>query len=114
MLDSPVLTDAALDMADELILKVSRRACNVDPLETDVEKELRDRLSKWRRRAPQVYWNRMKKDTLLQSAEEAAAKRAAGRMVGQAWPTPNSMRGVEPSTNYRLAEALRRKTDGTL
>lgn len=114
MLDSPVLTDMAIDTAEELIQKISKRARNVDPLEPDVEAELRDRLAKWKRRAPQVYWNRMKKDTLLQSAEEAAAKRAAGRIVGQAWPTPNSMRGVEPSTNYRLAEALRRKINGTL
>ncbi|SOC45563.1 helicase-like protein [Rhizobium subbaraonis] len=114
MLDSPVLNDSALDAAEELILKVGKRAKDVDPLETDVETELRERLNRWRRRAPQVYWNEYKKDTLLQSAEAAAAKRAAGRVVGQAWPTPNSMRGVEPSTNYRLAEGLRRKTDGTV
>nr|WP_234915324.1 helicase-related protein [Rhizobium rhizogenes] len=114
MLDSPVLNEAAIDAAEDLILKVSTRARNVDPLETDVEAELRDRLNRWRRRAPQVYWDGFKKDSLLQSAEAAAAKRAAGRFVGQAWPTPNSMRGVEPSTNFRLTEGLRRKPDGTL
>ncbi|WP_170965809.1 helicase-related protein [Rhizobium sp. S9] len=112
MLDVPVLTNSAIDSAEDLILKVSERARNVDPLETDVESELRDRLNRWRRRAPQVYWDRYRKDPLLQSAEAAAAKRAAGRVVGQAWPTPNSMRGVEPSTNFRLTEGLRRKTDG--
>ncbi|WP_164833141.1 helicase-related protein [Sinorhizobium meliloti] len=112
MLEVPVLTDSAINRAEELILKVSERARNVDPLETDVEAELRDRLNRWRRRAPQVYWDQFRKDPLLQSAEAAAAKRAAGRVVGQAWPTPNSMRGVEPSTNFRLTEGLRRKTDG--
>ncbi len=54
MLHVPVLTDSAIDSAEDLILKVSERARNVDPLETDVESELRDRLNRWRRRAPQV------------------------------------------------------------
>lgn len=113
MLQVPVLNDAAIDAAEVLIAQVALRAGRVDPLETDVEQELRDRLNRWVRRDPRRYWHRSN-DTLLQSAEEAAAKRAAGRIVGQAWPTPNSMRGVEPATHYRLTEGLRKKaTDGT-
>jgi hypothetical protein len=81
-------------------------------LETAVGDELRERLQRWVRRSPQEYWNRFAKDSLLQGAEEAAAKRASGRNVGQAWPTPNSMRGVEPSINYRLAEVLKARADG--
>ncbi len=112
MLQSPALDDQAIDRARELIERVAARAARVDSMETDVRSELQDLLKKWIRRAPKEYWNRFVKDTLLQGAEEAAAKRASGRSVGQAWPTPSSMRGVEPSTNYRLAEVLRARTDG--
>lgn len=111
MLDYPVLDDAVIAQAKKLISDVAERARAIDPLETDVESELRERLKRWRRREPAVYWDKYKKGTLLQAAEEAAAKRAAGRSVGQAWPTPNTMRGVEPGTHYRLAEALRKKDD---
>ncbi|WP_064994689.1 helicase-related protein [Mesorhizobium sp. WSM1497] len=111
MLQLPVMNDPAIDKARDLIALVAARAARVDPLETDVGKELNDRLSRWLRRDPQQYWNRFSRDSLLQSAEEAAAKRAAGRIIGQAWPTPNSMRGVEPATHYRLAEVLKRRDD---
>lgn len=106
-LGSPALDDDSIRIAEELIVQVAQRAQRIDPLETDVENELRERLARWRRRAPQQYWSRYPKTSLLQSAEYAAALRAAGRVVGQAWPTPNTMRGVEPSTNYRLTERLK-------
>lgn len=109
-LGSPALDDASIAAAEQLIEKVAARARRVDPFEADVEAELRQRLARWIRRAPQQYWNDRSKTSLLQSAEKAAALRAAGRIVGQAWPTPNTMRGVEPATNYRLAEALRSRT----
>jgi ATP-dependent helicase YprA (DUF1998 family) len=112
MLERPMLDDAAIEATRRLIDKVADRAARVDSMETDVGDELRELLKKWIRRAPQEYWNRFVKDTLLQGAEEAAAKRASGRTIGQAWPTPNSMRGVEPSTNFRLAEVLKVRTDG--
>jgi hypothetical protein len=106
-LNSPVLDDASLAAAEDLIVRVADRARRVDRFETDVETELRERLARWVRRAPQQYWSKYPKTSLLQSAELAAALRASGRIIGQAWPTPNSMRGVEPAAIYRLAEALR-------
>lgn len=109
-LNSPVLDDDSIAAADRLIVKVAERAQRVDPFETDVEDELRERLARWIRRAPKQYWSRYAKTSLLQSAEEAAALRASGRIVGQAWPTPNTMRGIEPATNYRLIEGLRSRT----
>lgn len=109
MLESPVLTQDAEDEALLLIERIAARAAAVDPLETDVRDELLDRLRRWRRRAPRFYWrNRDPASSLLQSAEEAAARRASGRSPGSAWPTPNTLRGVEPATPYRLAERLRR------
>jgi hypothetical protein len=111
-LASPVLDDASLAAAGGLIDRIAARARRVDPLETRVEEELRERLARWVRRAPQQYWSRFPKTSLLQSAERAAALRASGRTVGQAWPTPNTMRGVEPATPYRLIEHLRVTSDG--
>jgi hypothetical protein len=108
MLDSPDLNDDARDVAEDLIDRIAARAARIDPLETEVKDELLDRLRKWVRRKPQYYWSR-RTPSLLQAAEEAAAKRAAGRAIGQAWPTPNTMRGVEPATPFRLTERLRQR-----
>lgn len=109
-LNSPILDDNSLEAAEVLITKIADRARRVDQFETDVEKELTERLARWVRRAPQQYWSQYPKTSLLQSAELAASLRASGRIVGQAWPTPNSMRGVEPATIYRLVEGLKRRS----
>ncbi|MCQ9617977.1 helicase-related protein [Paenalcaligenes niemegkensis] len=111
MLSAPVLNDEAIAAAEALIERISERAARVDKFETDVRAELQARLNRWIRRAPQHYWSFASSESLLQGAEQAAARRAAGRSIGQAWPTPNSMRGVEPATPYRLAEGLRRTAD---
>lgn len=108
MLDSPVLTDDAIDAARDAIARISERARRIDPLETDVRAELEQRLERWLRRAPAAYWDmRNEAASLLQGAEEAAAKKASGLTLGQAWPTPNTMRSVEPATPYRLTERLK-------
>jgi hypothetical protein len=109
MLDDPSWRDEAIDRARELIERVAERAARIDPGEVDVHDELNRRLDAWIRRAPDRYWQKRgsRDASLMQSAEEAAAKRAAGKVVGQAWPTPNSMRGVEPATPYRLVNRLR-------
>lgn len=109
MLENPKWSDASIDRARELIDLVAARASRIDADERDVREELGRRLDAWIRRAPEIYWKKKgsRSSSLMQSAEEAAAKRATGRVVGQAWPTPNSMRGVEPATPYRLAPGLR-------
>ncbi len=108
MLNTPVLTAEAETRARLLIDLIVDRAQRIDPLETSVRAELESRLLRWKRRAPVDYWRyRHPATSLLQGAEEAAAKRAAGRSIGQAWPTPNTMRGVEPSSPFRLTEHLK-------
>ncbi len=106
MLTNPDLDDDALDAAEVLIGQVAERARRIDPLETDVEDELLERLRRWKRRKPAMYWAQPSQ-SLMQAAEFAAARRAAGRAIGQAWPTPNTMRGVEPATPFRLTERLK-------
>ena len=107
-LRSPVLDDPSIARAEDLITEVAARARRVDLFEIDVETELRERLRRWIRRAPQQYMSKFPATSLLQSAERAAALHASGRSIGQAWPTLSSMRGVEPATNYRLVEGLRK------
>lgn len=112
MLDSPHMGDDEEDEAMDLIDLIVERAKRVDPEETAVQKELERCLDKWRARSPKVYWSDYKGgESLLQSAERAAARRAAGRDTGAAWPTLNSMRTVEAGTPFRMAPVLRAKDD---
>lgn len=108
MLDKPDPFPADRKPIENLIDRISERAKRIDELEVDVKAELIAKLDSWIRRSPQHYWWKANV-SLLQSAEEASAKRASGRVVGQAWPTPNSLRAVEPATPFRLAERLRGK-----
>lgn len=108
MLDRPSLHDAARRRASDLIERIVERAARIDPEETEVRGELEARLARWIARAPDSYWNDYKeKDSLLQSAERAAWKKALGREAGKAWPTLNSMRSVEADTPFRMAPVLR-------
>src|SRR5690606_23786005 len=110
MLDSPRMDDDAEDVAMALVDLIAERAHRIDPEETSVRKELERCLNLWRARAPSVYWSDFKVgQSLLQSAERAAARRAAGYGPGSAWPTLNSMRTVEAGTPFRMASALKAK-----
>lgn len=112
MLDSPHMDDAAEETALKLIDKIVERANRIDPEETGLRKELERRLDSWRARSPEVYWSEFKGNkSLLQSAERAAARRAAGRDAGAAWPTLNSMRSVEAGTPFRMAPVLKGRSD---
>jgi ATP-dependent helicase YprA (DUF1998 family) len=102
----PVLDAATITAAEGLIDKIATRAACIDPQETQVRADLIKLLRRWIARAPAHYWTRHN-TSLLQSDAEAAAKRATGRAIGAAWPTPTSMRGVEPASPYRLAEYLK-------
>jgi hypothetical protein len=108
MLDSPQMTDAQIEAAGEAVDEIASRAAAIDPAERRVRRELERGLADWEARQPSIWWNdRKPRQTLLQSAERAAALRALGRGVGDAWPTMNNMRSVEPSVRFRLAEWLK-------
>lgn len=110
MLDKPDLDGIPEAALAAIIDDIVGRADTIDPSETSVRGELDDRLDKWRMRSPSTYWNdRQSRGSLLQSAERAATQRALGRWPGDAWPTLNNMRNVEPSVMFRLAEALRER-----
>ena len=115
MLDSPRIDDEAEQAAMDIIDRIVERAKRIDPEETAVRAELegnRRGLDGWIARAPVDYWvDKKEGKSLLQSAERAAARRAAGRDAGAAWPTLNSMRTVEAGTPFRMAPVLRAKDD---
>jgi hypothetical protein len=107
MLDFAQLDAAASAAALSLIDVIVSRARDIDPEETAVRNELLRLLDIWQRRSPRSYWNRKVTASLLQDAERAATMLAMGRLPGDAWPTLNNMRSVEPSTRYRLLERLK-------
>ncbi len=106
-LSHPKFDDEALHAALSFIDYIVERARRIDPEENDVRTELERCLGAWKRRKPESYWHRNTRISLLQDAERAAMLRTIGRMPGEAWPTLNSMRDVEPSTRFKLAEWLR-------
>lgn len=112
--DPPVIKPEMMGDVDEIISYIVNRANNVDPDERAVERELRRLADTWVHRNKSYYWNRNSPNkSLLQDAERAAALRAYGRRVGEAWPTMNNLRSVEPSSRFRLAEHLSdRNRDG--
>ncbi len=108
MASQPDLTAASDSELQAVRDWIRDRATSVDPEETLVAAELDALLEEWRRRGPSFYWQDWRPNqSLLQSAERVAMRRAIGRAPGAAWPTLNNMRSVEPSTHFRLAEALR-------
>ncbi len=106
--DPPELTREMQRYVDEIISYIVTRANDVDPDEQAVERELQRRVDTWIHRNARYYWNSHSPvQSLLQDAERAATSRALGQHPGNAWPTMNNLRSVEPSSRFRLAEYLR-------
>jgi len=111
----PRLTVGEMTEVQPLVDWMKTRAARVDDQESAaVDAELQEIVNRWLQRTNvKTYWDDRKPNTsLLISAERAAELRAAGRAPGTAWPTPNSMRNVEPSTVFVLAERLRARQGG--
>jgi hypothetical protein len=111
--DKPVLgtsEEAVRGLADRIVA----RASVVEAEEQDATRvQLDDLLEQWVERTHlDFYFNDWKPaNALMVSAERAATMRAARREIGDAWPTPSSMRSVEPMTKVALIEHLRAETD---
>lgn len=109
MRDNPGAVDSHLAQVQAIIKTIEDRVARVDSLELDPTiAQLRDLLQVWRARRPRDYWSDgQAASSLMESAEKAAARQAAGRGQGMAWPTPNTLRAVEPGVDFRLATRLR-------
>ena len=99
---------------------IESRVARVDsPEQTIVAQKLRRLIDEWSTRSDvEIYWDDYNRRTsLLMSAEQFAAITNADpdydpEGLGQAlWPTPNSMREVEPGAPFVLRRIL--KTEGS-
>src|SRR5579872_3043479 len=109
MRDSPALTDERLAHVANIVRLIEQRAHSVDELEFDATViQLEELVRAWNARQPRDYWDdHHPRLSLLESAERAAARQASGQGESMAWPTPNTLRAVEPSVEFRLAPRLR-------
>lgn len=115
----PILDDIRRAEAEGIASTIEARVARVDPAErTIVAQKLQRLIDQWASRPDlQTYWDDYNRRTsLLMSAEQFAAKadvdadldpEGARRAL---WPTPNSMREVEPGTPFVLRHVL--KTGG--
>lgn len=115
MESSPRVTERTLQEVRDLADRITQRARHIDPDEVEaVASELNEFISEWiDKDHVQHYWNDFRlKESLLVSAEKAAALRLAGMSASSATPTPNSMRNVDPGTPFIVVEALKAEGDG--
>ncbi len=112
----PALNDLRRMDAEQLAVIIEERVARVDPSERAVvSQKLKYLLDEWASRPDlQSYWDDYGRGTsLLMSAEQFAAKVDADPDLNPEgsrralWPTPNSMREVEPGTPFVLRPALR-------
>lgn len=111
----PLLNPAAEQQVRQLFPVLLDRVSSCDIDEEQATADALDRtLGAWAARTDlQSYWNDFKPDgSLLISAEKDAANRAAGLAQLRAWPAPNSMRNVEPSTRFVMIEGLSTNSGG--
>ncbi|HWR34383.1 MAG TPA: helicase-related protein [Clostridia bacterium] len=110
MRDNPQLRknyEEAIDSFVQLVVDRSDLASQGEET-SGTAADLKKILTRWAERIGlKRYWNDYKlKESLLISAERAAELRACGRAPGECWPTPNSLRNVEPGTPFMLTERL--------
>jgi hypothetical protein len=108
--DRPRLTRAARADAERLVQRIEERVRIVDQGEQKaVGERLRKFLDAWEAETDlEKYWDDYGQHrSLLMSAEQHAAVKAIGGTANRAWPTPNSMREVEPGVPFMLLEKLR-------
>jgi hypothetical protein len=107
--DLPTLDDSCMERVADVIEAIEGRVSRVDPRELAATRdELDQAVRAWLEIDPQLYKKSRgdKGRSLMQSAEDYARRASAGKSPGLAWPIMNSMRSVEPTTRFRLAEVL--------
>lgn len=113
---SPLLDDHKKAAVEKLAIIIEQRVARVDPAErVAVSNKLKHLIDQWAMRTDlESYWDDYgKKISLLMSAEQFAAKVSAeggGDPEGTSralWPTPNSMREVEPGVPFTLRRILK-------
>lgn len=118
MQSQPILSPALRRKAEHLASVIEKRAKAVESAEAPgVAAKLKLLLDQWEGRVGiRKYWDDYSKNpSLLLSAEQYAATYGDSEdydWAHHAWPTPNSMREVEPGTAFVLKPALSSKVVG--
>jgi hypothetical protein len=110
----PTMSSNQRTQANAVATIILQRARDVDQEELPaVQRKVTSLLTEWEQRTDlQAYWDDFRgMRTLLISAEQAAALRAAKMNIRRSWPTPNSMRDVEPTTPFVMVNRLRERQD---
>lgn len=116
----PILDDIRRNEAERFASTIEARVARVDPSERQIISQKLERLiEQWASRPDlQTYWDDYnRRNSLLMSAEQFAAKADVDPDLDEEgarralWPTPNSMREVEPGAPFVLRNVL--MTEGT-
>jgi len=113
MIDRPTLSKEKKSQLEKLAERIAARAGIIDSSElAGVEEDLSRLIEEWSDRSElKIYWDdNPSGHSLLMSAEQVAAIKEAEWNLRRVWSTPNSMREVEPSTQFVIAKGLKRKT----
>lgn len=106
---SPTLSAAKRRrLYEEIVPVILSRVAAVDAREAEATRvQLERLLEEWEDRGElKSYWSDWRfRESLLISAEKAAARKASGLPEPAAWETPNSMRNVEPGVDFQLWES---------
>jgi superfamily II DNA or RNA helicase len=112
----PIFNDLTRGEAERILSVIEQRVLRVDASErTSVSQKLQELLRQWEsRRDLETYWDDYdRRASLMMSAEQFAAKADVDPDLDQEgarmalWPTPNSMREVEPGAPFILRNVLR-------
>ena len=109
----PNLTPSGRSAIESSVLPlILDRVTRSDPSEREaIHLHLQSILDRWKQRSEQwagkdqkaEYWeDSSPRFSLLMSAERYVCEVASGLPVSDTWPTPNSMRDVEPGSPFRL------------
>lgn len=120
MQGAPILSQSSRHKAEAIAAIIEQRAKMIDPPELPlVSKKLESLLEEWYDRQDlRAYWDDYGNQPALMISAEQHAARMAGAFSGwdapdgiasALWPTPNSMRDVEPGTPFILVSGLKRK-----
>lgn len=108
--ETPRLAAAHVKELQQLADRLVERIARIDESEQDAAREeLEEIISLWKDRSHVLkhYWNdKAFRTSLLVGAEQAAARHLSSRSAAHSWPTLNSMRNVEPTTQIKLVEGL--------
>jgi hypothetical protein len=113
--DQPKLDAASLKSAVALAGVIEERARRIDSDESHgVSAKLENLLGAWETRSPslQKYWSDSPTVSALMMSAEQYAAFGKKNMTTRVWPTPNSMREVEPGTPFKLVSRLRTQEGG--